>query len=190
MKVLRALLPLAFLGLCAYGLLRISLQGESVERETHPADQSLAQPLYIAHQATWVRYGEDHKPQLRAQAERIDYYEDHSMKLTQVRLDRLGAQNGPWQASAPQGYVPPGESRMRLQPDVVVKGMAPKSLPTEINAREVWVDWQSQQLYSRSPVRAKAPGRSASAQSWTSDFAGNHVQLNGQVEMHYDAPPR
>lgn len=189
MKRLGSLLSLLVLALAVAALLRISLQPDNTSSVGATASVEQA-PLYIAHQATWIRYDQNDAPQLRAQAERIDYFEDRSMKLSQVALDRLGGKDGYWHASAPEGLVPAGESRMRLQPDVKVTGTAPKSLPTQIAASEVWVDWDRQQLYSDKPVRVSAPRRTATARSWRSNFAAQRVQLEGQVEMQYDAPPR
>lgn len=189
MKRLAALLPLLMLAAAALALLHISLQPGGEPSPTQ-AEATAQIPIYIAHQATWVRFDQNDVPQLRAQAERIDYFEDRSMKLSEVKLDRLGSKNGYWHVSAPEGQVPAGESRMRLQPQVAANGEAPKALPVTIAASEVWVDWGRQRLYSDHPVDARAPGRAAKAQTWSSDFGGQQVQLSGQVEMQYDVPPR
>ncbi|WP_043113960.1 LPS export ABC transporter periplasmic protein LptC [Solimonas soli] len=147
-------------------------------------------PLYVAERAVWTRYGADGQPLVEATAQHIDYFEDRSMVLSTVALDRLGGAQGSWHVEAPRGIVPANENRMRLEPDVSVKGAIKGNLPTAIAASEVWVDWDQKLISSDRPVRAEAPGRSATAQGWQADFNATHVQMSGKVEMQYDAPHR
>lgn len=147
-------------------------------------------PTYVADQATWVRYGSDGSPLVRAVAERIDYYDDRSVVLTTVSVDRLGGEQGHWHLEAPRGTVPPNAERMLLQPEVAITGEPRSDLPTTIAARDVWVDWDKRTISSSSPVRGQAPNRAIAAQGWQTDFDGAQVQMRGQVEVQYDAPRR
>ncbi|NGY05818.1 LPS export ABC transporter periplasmic protein LptC [Solimonas terrae] len=147
-------------------------------------------PTYVADQATWVRYGVDGTPQVRAQAERIDYYDDRSIAMTAVVVDRLGGTQGHWHLEAARGSVPPDAQRMLLQPDVAIRGETASDLPTTIAARDVWVDWQLRTISSDQPVQGSAPNRAVSAKGWQTDFDATHIQMKGNVEVQYDAPSR
>ncbi|WP_028009029.1 LPS export ABC transporter periplasmic protein LptC [Solimonas flava] len=188
MKRLRAWLP--FLALIIAAALIVT---NSMKRDRQLATTTAAEPArvpqYVADGAVWTRYGADGTPMVRAQAQRIDYFEDRSMTLDTVTLDRLGGEQGSWHLEAPRGIVPANEQRMRLEPDVAVRGQA-RGLPTTIAAREVWVDWEKKTIRSDLPVQARAPGRVATASGWESDFDATRVQMKGNVEMHYDAPRR
>ena len=189
MSRLRAGLPFLLLIVAAAWIVNSSMHRDrKLAAPSSSGDDRI--PLYVADRATWVRYGADGLPMLQAAAERIDYFEDHSMTLSTVNLDRLGGSQGHWHVEAPRGIVPPDSQRMRLEPDVTVRGDAKGGLPTTIAASEVWVDWDKKLISSDRPVRAQAPGRSASASGWQSDFAATRVQMKGNVEMHYDAPRR
>jgi LPS export ABC transporter protein LptC len=187
---LRAWLPFLILIAAAAWIVNSSMHRDRKLAVTETASDDRV-PLYVAGQATWTRYGTDGTPLVRATAQNIDYYEDRSMALDTVTLDRLGGPQGAWHVTAPRGLVPANEQRMRLEPDVNVTGTVSKGkLPTTIAASEVWVDWDKKLISSERPVRATAPGRSATAQGWQSDFNATHVQMMGNVEMQYDAPHR
>ncbi|MFT4045526.1 MAG: LPS export ABC transporter periplasmic protein LptC [Solimonas sp.] len=190
MSRLRAWLPFLVLIAAAAWIVNNSMHRDRKLAATDTAGEERL-PLYIAGNATWTRYGSDGQPQVRATAQRIDYFEDRSMALTTVALDRLGGPQGTWHATAPRGVVPANEQRMRLEPDVNVTGTIGKGkLPTKIAASEVWVDWGKKLISSDRPVRATAPGHSATAQGWQSNFDATQVQMMGNVEMQYDAPRR
>lgn len=188
MNRLRAWLPFIAL-LVAAALIVTNSMKRDRQLATTPAAEEARQPVYVADGAVWTRYGDDGQPMIRAQAQRIDYFEDRSMTLDTVTLDRLGGAQNSWHLEAPRGIVPPDEQRMRLEPDVSVRGQT-RGLPTTIAAREVWVDWHQKTIRSDQPVQARAPGRVATASGWESDFNATRVQMKGNVEMHYDAPRR
>ncbi|MGH8445760.1 MAG: LPS export ABC transporter periplasmic protein LptC [Solimonas sp.] len=189
MNRLRAFLPFLVLIVAAAVIVTNAMKRDKQLAAT-PATGDDRIPVYIAHQATWTRYGADGLPMVSAEADRIDYFEDRSMSLITVSMDRLGGEQGPWHVKAPHGTVPANEQRMRLEPDVTVRGDAKGGLPTTIAASEVWVDWDKKTITSDKPVRAVAPGRTATASGWQSDFNGTRVQMKGNVEMQYDAPRR
>jgi len=189
MNRLRAWLPFLILIAVAVWIVSGSLKRD---RQLAANDEVSAEqiPLYTAEQALWLRYGADGQPLVEAAAQRIDYFEDRSMALETVSLDRLGGKQGSWHVTAPHGMVPPDENRIRLEPDVSVEGAIRGGQPTKIAASEVWVDWDKKMISSDRPVRATAPGRSATAQGWKSNFDATQVQMSGNVEMQYDAPRR
>lgn len=188
-KGLRAAWPFLLLLIAAATIVSFSLRRD----ENQPANGSsagAATPVYVAERATWIRFGTDGLPQLQAEAQRIDYFADRSMQLDTVTLDRLGGDQGAWHLEAPRGEVPAGSSKMRLSPDVAVKGTSKTQLPVQIAASEVWVDWEKREISSEQPVSLQAPGRNLSADQWQTDFNGSRSQLRGHVEVEYDAPQK
>lgn len=189
MKRWRSLLPFILMISVAAGIVWLSLRDGAQQTGDSTASEQ-REPRYTTEQATWTRYGSDGLPLMRAQAAHIDYFEDRSMEMQTVVLDRVGGEQGHWHLSAPTGMVPPGQERIRLGPDVQINGAARANLPTEIAAKEVWVDWNKREIVSDKPVRARAPGRVLLGDSWSSDFAATRAKLKGNVQVEYDAPQR
>lgn len=189
MNRLRAWLPFIALIIAAAYIVSHSMKRDD-QRSATAADSGERVPAYIANQAVWVRYGSDGNPLVRVHAERIDYYDDRSATLTTVVMDRLGGTKGHWHLEAPTGTVPAGEQRMLLQPEVAIRGEPRADLPTTIDGRDVWVDWDKRTISSDQPVRGNAPNRAIAASSWQTDFDAAQLQMKGNVEVHYDAPRR
>ena len=187
MKRLRTLLPFALLLVAAAVIVNLSVRRDE-RGDARAGNESAAIPVYVAEQATWVRYGPDGHPQLRAEAASINYYTDRAMQLDTVMLDRLGGDQGAWHLRAARGDVPAGSTRMRLSPEVAVTGTAKDALPVQIAASEVWVDWQQREISSVQPVTLTAPNRRLRADRWQTDFNASRSQLSGHVEVFYDAP--
>ncbi len=140
---------------------------------------------YELQNAEWTRYGDDGAVDLRARADRIDYYDNRSMLLTTVEMDRLGGEQGRWQLQAAEGQVPAGESRVRLQPDVRIDGTLSSGAPAQLETRNVWVDWTRKTITSAEPVKMTSPGRELRAIGMETDWAGEHIQFKKQVEVRY-----
>lgn len=189
MNRLRTLLPFLLLIVAAAYIVSHSMR-RSAELTGSAPESGERVPTYVADHATWTRYGSDGTPQVRAQAERIDYYDDRSITMTTVVLDRLGGAQGHWHLEAPRGSVPPNAQRMLLQPDVAISGETASDLPTTIAARDVWVDWGQRTISSDQPVQGNAPNRAVSAKGWQTDFDATQIRMKGQVEVQYDAPRR
>lgn len=189
MKRLRTFWPFALLLIAAAAIVSLSLRRDE-NQGTTAGNQNAATPVYVAEQATWVRFGADGQPQLQAEAQRIDYFADRAMQLDAVILDRLGGDQGAWHLEAARGEVPAGSSRMRLSPEVAVKGTSKTQLPVQIAASEVWVDWEKREISSEQAVTLKAPGRNLRADRWQTDFNASRSQLRGHVEVEYDAPQK
>lgn len=188
MKTLRGLLPLFLLLAGTALIVQLSLRRET--RSTVDAVAVPRTPIYTAERTSWTRFNAEGQPELRATAQRIDYYDDRAMQLAEVQLDRLGGAQGRWQLNAAQGEVPAGESRMRLSPAVDARGTVQDGTPLQVAAREVWVDWRRREIRSDAPVTATAPGRVLRADAWQTDFSATNTRLQGKVEVHYDVPAR
>lgn len=177
--VIAAPLAVAALGLW------LTLQGFTPG--TSVAEAVAEHPRYAVQGAIWIRYGDSGAAEFRAQAATIDYYDDRSMQLSTVTLDRLGSE-GPWTLQAAQGEVPPAETRMRLMPEVDIDGTLKSGAAAQIMASNVWVDWTEKTLASADPVHMSSPDRELQAIGFESDWAGEHLRFLKQVQVHY-APP-
>lgn len=155
-----------------------------------PADtateQALQQPRYEMENAQWLRYGEDGALELRAQAERIEYFDDRSMQLDRVQIDRLGNQ-GPWTLTAARGEVPAGTEHMQLLPVAQVRGQR-SGQPVQITAPQVWVDWSKKIIHSSQPINMTSPGRTLDAIGFEADWQGERLRFLRNVEMRYVTP--
>ncbi|NKF22907.1 LPS export ABC transporter periplasmic protein LptC [Solimonas marina] len=189
MSRIKSWLPFVLLIIAAAYIVSHSMR-RSNEVTANAPEASGREPTYVADDATWIRYGTDGNPMIRAQAQRIDYYDDRSAVLTTVVVDRLGGPQGHWHLEAPKGTVPANQQRMLLQPDVNITGETSSQLPTTIAARDVWVDWDKRTISSDQPIRGNAPNRAVSAKGWQTDFDASSIQMKGNVEVQYDAPPR
>ena len=121
MKSWRSLLPFALLIIAATVITLTSLR-QDAQRVTGNVPSAAREAIYVAETASWVRHDVNGVPQLRAEAQRIDYYDNRAMTLQTVKLDDLGGPNGAWHLEAAQGEVPPGETKMQLKPEVAVTG--------------------------------------------------------------------
>jgi LPS export ABC transporter protein LptC len=181
-KSLVLLLPAAVMVAAAWMTLQGFRAPGAVAEEIHNDAR------YELQNAEWTRYSDDGQVDLRAHAERIDYYDDRSMRLTAVALDRLGGENGRWQLQAAEGQVPAGETRIRLQPEVLINGTLASGAPAQMQTRNVWVDWTRKTIVSSEAVTMSSPGRELRAIGLEADWAGEHLQFKKQVEVRY-APP-
>jgi len=181
--MLRRLLLLAAPTVAAVLALMLTLQGFTPDGEI--ADDTAQHPRYTVGGAEWTRYGDDGSADFRARADSIDYFDDHSLALSDVTLDRLDGDAGPWTLRAAQGQVPAGENRMRLMPDVEVNGKLKSGARADIQARNVWVDWREKTLMSTEPILMKSPGRELRAIGFESDWAGDQLRFMKQVRVQY-----
>lgn len=182
-RLLVLLLP-ALLIVMVSGALWLTFKGFS---PTEIAAESTAQqPRYEMENAQWLRYGEDGELELRAQAERIEYFDDRSMQLDSVQIDRLGSQ-GPWTLTAERGEVPPRTERMQLLPRAQVQGQR-SGQPVTITAPQVWVDWSKKTIHSSQRINMSSPGRTLDAIGFEADWQGERLRFLRNVEMRYVTP--
>src|SRR3546814_2244043 len=102
MNRLRTLLPFLLLILAAAYIVAHSMRRDADLAGSAPATIE-REPLYVADQANWTRYGADGTPKVRAQAAQINYNDDHSNTMTTVTLDRLRSAQGHWHLEALRG---------------------------------------------------------------------------------------
>lgn len=149
-----------------------------------PLVLSEQRPRYRLEEAAWQRYDETGGSVFEAEATSIDYFDDASMLLTNIALD-THADKGHWRLIADRGHVAAGEKRMRLEPDVDVRGEARELKPVEIRTPTLWVDWEARTLSTPDPVNATAPGRQLQALGMRADWAAEKVEFLQNVEVRH-----
>lgn len=150
------------------------------------AELTQEHPQYEMENALWLRYGDDGQIEMRARADRIEYFDDRSMELSRVQIDRL-SDEGPWVLVAARGQVPAQSQRMQLLPDVNVEGRR-GGQPIHIHAPQVWLDWSRKTISSAKQVNMTSPGRTLSALGFEADWSGERLRFHKNVEMNYVAP--
>lgn len=154
-------------------------EGETVKSE-EPAT-----PRYTLTGASWLRLDSKGQPQLRAQAVQIDFFDDDSARLETLSVDALGGLDSVWRLSAPSGYVPPHQKRLRLDGPVNGETRLADNEWAQLHAEQLWVDQSRRELTSDKPVRLVSPRRQAQAHGLRADFNGKRIELRGNVEARY-----
>jgi lipopolysaccharide export system protein LptC len=150
-----------------------------------------AQPRYQVTDGHWIRYNERGESEFEATAERIEYFDDESARLSTLEMHSLGGSESPWRLSAPEGYAPPhSDRRMQLRGGVRAMGHWPEGEPLNFETQYLWVDEVNRQLYTDAPVLLRGKSRSAKADGLRAAWVGRSVELLGQVRMQYVLPPR
>ena len=143
-------------------------------------------PRYAMSGVRWLRLDNQGRPQFRAQAATIDFYDDDSARLHTLGLDALGGFDSVWHLTAPSGYVPARQKRLRLDGPVTGEGQLAENETAHLHAGQLWVDQTKREISSDRPVLIESPRRQAQAQGLRADFGGKRIELRGKVEAHYD----
>lgn len=152
-----------------------------------PDTEDSEEPRYYLDNAIWLRYDESGAPLQRLRSSRVSLLDDRSATLSQVTVDQLGGDHGAWTLYAPQGIVPPGQERVRLEGGVRVNGRWPEDAPLRMQTASLWVDASSREIYTDTAVAVDGVQRTLDAGGLRADWNADRVQLEGQVKVHYDA---
>ncbi len=172
------------LGLIVALGLWLARQPESPAAETI-ASRPASVPRYALTGVNWLRYDSKGKPQFRAQAAQIDFYDDTSAKLQTLSLDALGGLDSPWRFNAPSGYLPPRQKRLRLDGPVAGQGRMANGDTVQLSAGHLWVDSARREISTDAGVKVEAPRRQAQAQGLRTDFGAKRIELRGKVQARY-----
>lgn len=175
------LLPtLAVLALLAGWLALKGFQGPG-----EAADEAAElRPRYHLEEARWRRYDETGAPVFALAASNIDYFDDASMQLASIRFD-THAEDGSWQLEADRGTVPAGQTRLRLEPLVDVRGTREQGR-INILTTMLWVDWEQRTLSTDQPVEARtAAGSRLQAVGMRGDWTGRRVEFLDAVQVRH-----
>lgn len=165
----------------------LGLTWVSVKRPAaHSAALDTDRPRYYLDDTEWVRYDANGNPEQRVRTQRIEMLADDSARLTELTVDQLGGEQGPWVLRAPTGYSPPDSRRLLLENTVTVEGHWPGDPPLKLETQQMWVDSQVHQIYTDTPVSIAGVARSADADGMRADWDADRVQLQGNVKVRYD----
>ncbi|HSW15242.1 MAG TPA: LPS export ABC transporter periplasmic protein LptC, partial [Solimonas sp.] len=139
-------------------------------------------PRYELRGVEWTRLDAQGRPLIEAVAGTIRYYDDESARFDTLEVRRLGA-NGPWNLTSPDGTMPAGEERLRLNPPVLITGRLSNGEPVQIDAESLWVDLQRKEIHTEDRVQLHAPNRQARARGLRADWAGTQLRLLNDVEV-------
>lgn len=146
-------------------------------------------PLYQLQGVEWTRLDAQGKPLINATADTARYYDDKSAQFEALRVERLG-QGGPWNLSSPQGQMPAGQQRIRLDKPVQMTGRMKSGENVRVETDSLWVDLERKEIATEDRVRLSGRNRAASATGMRADWNGTQVQLLKDVEVEYVPQPR
>jgi LPS export ABC transporter protein LptC len=151
-----------------------------------PSALAEQRPRYHIEVADWTRYDEAGARVFVVGASSIDYFDDASMQLADIVLD-THAGDGQWRLDASRGSVPPGEKRLRLEPQVDVRGRTRKDVPVQIRTPTLWVDWAERTLSTEDAVDARTGASTLQAVGMRADWNGQHVEFLSDVKVRHVA---
>jgi LPS export ABC transporter protein LptC len=151
-----------------------------------PAAVEEQRPRYHIEAADWTRFDGTGAQLFVVGATSIDYFDDASMQLTDVALNTR-AEDGQWRLDASRGVVPPGETRLRLEPLVDVRGRTRDDLPVQIRAPTLWVDWTERTLTTDDAVDARTGASTLQAVGMRTDWSGERVEFLSAVRVRHAA---
>lgn len=170
--------------LLAAGSLMMDMQTSAPGDQPRRGDSQSA-PRYTIRNAEWTRLGSNGKTEFRINADRIDYYDDESARMTNVAMDGLAEGKGPWRLTSPLGQMPAHDKRILLTKPVVITGAMQQGGPVKMVTDQLWVDSAKTQLYTDAPVLLTRGNQQASAIGLNADWAGQHLQLLRDVKVLY-----
>jgi LPS export ABC transporter protein LptC len=142
-------------------------------------------PRYHLEEARWRRFDDSGAPVFVLAASNIDYFDDASMQLAGVRFD-THAEEGSWQLDADRGVVPAGETRLKLEPLVEVRGAREVGGRIELQTPSLWVDWEARTLSTDETVEARtAAGSSLQAVGMRGDWTGRRIEFLNAVQVRH-----
>lgn len=149
-------------------------------------DGSGPRPRYALRDAEWTRMGPDGNAQFHITAATIDYYDDKSATLSDMKMDGLGGNKGAWLLTSPAGEVPAQQERILLKKPVVITGkIGNGGEPIKMFTDQLWVDNQRKEIYTDLPLRLTQGSQKATAVGMRADWVGQKLNLLHDVEVIY-----
>jgi len=179
----RAVLPLLLLASAAALLYSLYLQ----TRVAPGKPGSSNPPRYTLDDVDWVRYNGSGQPSLRGHASEIDYYRDRSAIGKGLKITVLRHADTAWIATAPNGEMPAGDQRLRLDGKVQINGRWPDSdQALQIDTTRLWIDLHLHELSTDAGVTLSSVLRNGSATGLRADWMTRTLDLYADVKMTYD----
>lgn len=150
---------------------------------------AVVEPRYTAKNAEWTHLNKEGVAEFHLTAETTEYYDDRSVKLTHVVMDRFRAGQSPWRLTAPQGTIPAHESRVLLENPVNATGTLQSGEVVTITTPHLWADGAKNELYTDAPVELTSLNWQASSTGLRADLAGEKLALLHNSKVTYAATP-
>ncbi|QHS11131.1 LPS export ABC transporter periplasmic protein LptC [Sinimarinibacterium sp. NLF-5-8] len=173
-------LGVALAGLAAY----VSFDSFTPAPQTASSASAVERPRYRLEGATWQRFDEDGTALFTARARSIDYFDDASMQLLAVDV-QTHAPQGQWQLQAERGRVPAHQTRIRLEPQAQISGRSARLASLTMQTPALWMDWQTRQIFTDEPIRARAPGWALDARGLRADWSAQKVEFLHDVDVRH-----
>lgn len=142
-------------------------------------------PRYQMRRVQLTRLDQDGKPQLRVEAEGIDYFDNDFALLDTVSAMAPGTDSPVWRLTSPTGHIPAGETRLVLDGPVEGSGQWPDGEPLRFSTPNLSLDWALQELSTDAGVRVDSRGRTARADRLKGTWNPPSLQLSGNVRIDY-----
>jgi len=148
-------------------------------------DRAIA-PTYTVSGAEIMRFDITGDPVLHATASSVTYFDDQSAQASTLHLDTLRGGAVAWQLDSPTGSMPAHQHRYLLEGPVHVVGRWPDTGETvAVDGTEVWVDPETHEFFSATPVALHSASRNGDAVGMRADWQTHRLQLLRDVRMSY-----
>lgn len=185
--MLRRLLTLA-LTVAMLGAITWSLSGLENRAQVLAAPTAI-EPRYTATNAEWTHLNKEGVAEFHLTADTARYYDDRSAQLNNVVMDRFRAGQSPWRLTAPQGSIPPYESRILLQNPVTATGTLQSGDTVTINTPHLWADATRNELFTDAPVEMISLNWQAIGTGLRADLTGEKLALLKNSKVIYAPHP-
>ncbi len=156
------------------------------DREPSEAVASDA-PQYVAEGARWQRFDDQGQLLMGATADTLQGFSGGEKRFTTLQIDQLGGEDV-WQLQSPSGHQAAEGEPLQLQGPVTGTLQRPNQGEATLDAANVWVDRETQQLYSDDAVTWTDGASEARAKGFDGDWAGRSVKLRGDVNVRFARP--
>ncbi len=148
-----------------------------------------ALPRYTLVGAELTRFDADGEPNLRGQADSIDYFDDQSGHAHNLVMDLVADDDRTWHLSSPTATLPAHQRRFMLDGPVLANGQWPDNgEPLALRTDRLWVDPDRHEIDTDAAVEVQSKSRNGSATGLRSDWVGQSMQLLHNVKMTYQTP--
>lgn len=144
-------------------------------------------PQYVADGARWQRFDDQGQLLMAATAESLQGFSGGEKRFTTLRIDQLGGDDV-WQLQSPSGHQAAEGEPLRLDGPVNGILQRPNQGTATLDAANVWVDREKQQLYSDDAITWTDGASEARAKGFDGDWAGRSVKLRGDVNVRFARP--
>lgn len=120
----------------------------------------------------------------RMQTTELVRYNDHTSRLTDVRIDSLGGNQGVWHVEAGQALITENQEQLLLSGGVNMQTRGPQGA-TRLSTQTLKVELKDKRLTTADPVRIDGPEFHALATGMQAGFDSRNLILLNNVRTRY-----